>query len=601
MASLTADTPVIQDRSFTARFGVPAALAVALLFFALLPAFGAPPFFESFLYLLFLWIALSTSWTILSGFTGYFSFGHGAFYGVGMYTTANLGTMLPIWLCLVIAAILAALLSLGIGAVVFRVRRLRGELFALLTLALTIVVATIVLNTPIDGGPGKYLLGVQLPRIYDNSATTIYLLGACVAIGTLATAYFVQYGRLGRGLFAIADDEDVAEGLGVPSYRYKLIAFAISSAIAGIAGAVHAIFVSYVTVSETFSSTVALFVILMSVIGGMRHWLGPAIGAVFVTTINFVFVSGDSALAARIVIGLALILATLFLPEGVAGLVQKRVHKWRAVKEPGNETVAPPVAPILPATAPARTTARPVLLKAENISLAFRGVQALDGVSFDIRQGEILGLVGPNGSGKSTLINVMNGFYKPDTGSLLLEGHDLAQLPAHRIARLGLARTFQIPRPFPHLSVLDNVMVAAMFGGAAYAQETARRKALETLDFVGLASRAGAYPSELNLHQRKFLELARALVSDARLVMLDEVLAGLTPSEITSAIAMVRRIHGGERTIVFVEHNMRAVMELTDRLIVLNQGKLIAEGDPRTVMNDPAVVRAYLGTPDVES
>lgn len=600
MASVTADTSAIPARSAAARFGVPTALAVALLALLLLPALGLPPFFESFLYLLCLWISLATSWTILSGFTGYFSFGHGAFYGVGMYTTANLGPSLPILVCLIIAAALAALLSLGIGAVVFRVRRLRGELFALLTLAMTIVVATIVLNTPIDGGPGKYLLGVQLPRIYDNSATTIYLLGACVAIGTLGITYFIQYGRLGRGLFAIADDEDVAEGLGVPSYRYKLIAFAISSAIAGVAGAVHAIFVSYVTVSETFSSTVALFVILMSVIGGMRHWLGPAIGAAFVTTINFVFVSGDSALAARIVIGLALILATLFLPEGVAGFVQKQVHKRRAAATTaGSEATptgsAPPVAPA------ARDSERPVLLKGENISLAFRGVQALDGVSFDIKQGEILGLIGPNGSGKSTLINVMNGFYKPDTGRLLLEGHDLAQLPAHRIARLGLARTFQIPRPFPHLSVLDNVMVAAMFGGAAYGQETARRRALETLDFVGLAGRAGAYPSELNLHQRKFLELARALVSDARLVMLDEVLAGLTPAEITSAIAMVRRIHGGERTIVFVEHNMRAVMELTDRLIVLNQGKLIAEGDPRAVMNDPAVMRAYLGTSDAES
>ncbi|OJY03666.1 MAG: hypothetical protein BGP04_17585 [Rhizobiales bacterium 62-17] len=588
-------------RSAAARFGVPTALAVALVLLLLLPALGLPPFFESFLYLLCLWISLATSWTIISGFTGYFSFGHGAFYGVGMYTTANLGASLPILVCLVIAAALAALLSLGMGAVIFRVRRLRGELFALLTLAMTIVVATIVLNTPIDGGPGKYLLGVQLPRIYDNSATTIYLLGACVAIGTLAITYFIQYGRLGRGLFAIADDEDVAEGLGVPSYRYKLIAFAISSAIAGVAGAVHAIFVSYVTVSETFSSTVALFVILMSVIGGMRHWLGPAIGAVFVTTINFVFVSGDSALAARIVIGLALILATLFLPEGVAGFVQKQVHKRRAASAGSTDTaphVLVPAAPI--ATAPA-TTERPVLLKGENISLAFRGVQALDGVNFDIRQGEILGLIGPNGSGKSTLINVMNGFYKPDTGRLLFEGQDLAQMPAHRIACLGLARTFQIPRPFQHLSVLDNVMVAAMFGGAAYPQETARRKALETLDFVGLANRAGAFPSELNLHQRKFLELARALVSDARLVMLDEVLAGLTPSEITSAIAMVRRIHGGERTIVFVEHNMRAVMELTDRLIILNQGKLIAEGDPRTVMDDPAVIRAYLGTSDAES
>jgi branched-chain amino acid transport system permease protein len=131
-------------------------------------------------------------------------------------------------------------------------------------------------------------------------------------------------------------------------------------------------------------------------------------------------------------------------------------------------------------------------------------------------------------------------------------------------------------------------------------QAESRVKAHDMLAFVGLAERAQALPSQLNLHQRKFLELARVLASDARIVMLDEVLAGLTPSEITSAIAMVRRIHGGDRTIVFVEHNMRAVIELTDRLIVLNQGRLIAEGEPREVMDNPAVVRAYLGAPDAE-
>jgi branched-chain amino acid transport system permease protein len=227
-------------------------------------------------------------------------------------------------------------------------------------------------------------------------------------------------------------------------------------------------------------------------------------------------------------------------------------------------------------------------------------VQALDKVDFEIREGEILGLVGPNGSGKSTLINVMSGFYRPDAGRLLLDGEDIAKAPAHRIAQLGVARTFQIPRPFPRLTVLENVMVAAMFGGASMRQAASSVKAHDMLAFVGLAERAQALPSQLNLHQRKFLELARVLASDARIVMLDEVLAGLTPSEITSAIAMVRRIHGGDRTIVFVEHNMRAVIELTDRLIVLNQGRLIAEGEPRQVMDKPAVVRAYLGAPDAE-
>jgi len=583
------------------RWIAPALLLAATIVFVALPAFKPPPFFESLLYLLFFWIALATSWSILSGFTGYFSFGHGAFYGVGMYTTANLAGTLSIWWCLPIAALLAALLGVAIGAVVFRVRRLRGELFALLTLALTIVLATIILNTPIDGGPGKYLLGVQLPVIYENSATTIYLMGAGVAMGSLAIARWVQYSRLGRGLFAISDDEDVAEVLGVPTYRYKLLAFAISSGIAGVAGAVQAVFVSYVTVSETFSGTIALYVILMSVIGGARHWLGPAIGATFVTLLNFTFVSGDSALAARIVIGLALILATLFLPEGVVGLFRKRrlAHVEPAPEAAPAAQPAPVVQPETGAVATAHPQRRPIL-RGEGISLAFRGVQALDKVDFEIREGEILGLVGPNGSGKSTLINVMSGFYKPDAGRLLLDGEDIAKAPAHHIAQLGVARTFQIPRPFPRFTVLENVMVAAMFGGASMRQAASSAKAHDMLAFVGLADRAQALPSQLNLHQRKFLELARVLASDACIVMLDEVLAGLTPSEITSAIAMVRRIHGGTRTIVFVEHNMRAVIELTDRLIVLNQGRLIAEGKPREVMDNPAVVRAYLGAPDAE-
>lgn len=604
----TISPPVIQPTSASAkRLIAPGLLIAATVFFMALPAFKPPPFFESLLYLLFFWIALATSWSILSGFTGYFSFGHGAFYGVGMYTTANLATTLSIWWCLPIAALLAALLGVAIGAVVFRVRRLRGELFALLTLALTIVLATIILNTPIDGGPGKYLLGVKLPIIYENSATTIYLMGAGLAMGSLAIARWVQYSRLGRGLFAISDDEDVAEVLGVPTYRYKLLAFAISSGIAGVAGAVQAVFVSYVTVSETFSGTIALYVILMSVIGGARHWLGPAIGATFVTFLNFTFVSGDSALAARIVIGLALILATLFLPEGVVGLFRKR---RLARQQPAPEAApAPPPAPVAQRETGAAAQPQPqsqpqpqrrVILHGEGISLAFRGVQALDRVDFEIREGEILGLVGPNGSGKSTLINVMSGFYQPDSGRLLLNGEDIAKAPAHHIAQLGIARTFQIPRPFPRLTVLENVMVAAMFGGASMRQAESRVKAHDMLAFVGLAERADALPSQLNLHQRKFLELARVLASDARIVMLDEVLAGLTPSEITSAIAMVRRIHGGNRTIVFVEHNMRAVIELTDRLIVLNQGRLIAEGEPREVMDNPAVVRAYLGAPDAE-
>ena len=213
-------------------------------------------------------------------------------------------------------------------------------------------------------------------------------------------------------------------------------------------------------------------------------------------------------------------------------------------------------------------------------------------------EGEILGLVGPNGSGKSTLINVISGFYQPDAGRLTFAGADITATQGHEKARLGISRTFQIPRPFARKSVLENVLVAAQFGARALPYDEAVRQAREYLAFVDLDQRADALPSELNLHQRKFLELARALASGARLIMLDEVLAGLTPAEMTSAIEMVKRIHAAGATIIFVEHNMRAVLALTHRLVVLEQGKIIAEGDPRAVVNDPAVIAAYLGEAD---
>ena len=235
------------------------------------------------------------------------------------------------------------------------------------------------------------------------------------------------------------------------------------------------------------------------------------------------------------------------------------------------------------------------MLVCQGVRKAFRGVQALAGVDLEVREGEILGLVGPNGSGKSTLINVVSGYYRPEAGRILLHGRDLAREPGHRIARLGVARTYQIPRPFRRLTVLDNVALAAMFGPAVLDRGGAEREAHRWLEFVGLAARAHALPSELNLHQRKFLELARALAAAPRLVLLDEVLSGLTPAEMADAVALVRRIRDRGATIVFIEHVMRAVLDLTDRVVVLNYGQVIAEGRPRDVMRQPDVVVAYLG------
>ncbi len=564
--------------------GIVAAALVAL------PYLGLPAFYESFGYLLLHAIVLATSWNLLSGYSGYFSFGHGAFFGVGVYTTAALAGKLgwPFLWTLPLAALAATVLGVALGAVVFRVRALRGELFALLTLAITFVLSTVALNT-VDGGPGIQVM-VDIPKVAPTASGVLYLMMLAAAALTLWTAYAMVHSRFGTGLFAIHDDEDVAEVMGVPTYRFKLAAFAISCALAGLAGGIHAIFVSYVTVAETFSIALAVNVVLMAALGGTRHWLGPAVGAVVITMLLYAFTSGEAAVIGRALSGLILIIVIVAMPAGILGQILKRFRR----EPPLRAQVARP----LGSANNVNTSGEPLLV-VRAVAKAFKGVQALAGVDLEVRRGEILGLVGPNGSGKSTLINVVSGHHAADRGSIRFEGEELVGTPAHRIARAGIARTYQIPRPFPQLTVLQNIALPPMFGQVVMDRAAAEEEAWRWLEFTNLSDKAFQYPGELNLHQRKFLELARALASRPKLLFLDEVLSGLTPAEMDGALRLIRAIRDQGATIVFVEHVMRAVMELTDRVVVLTYGKAIAEGEPAEVMRHPDVVSAYLGTAHV--
>lgn len=287
-----------------------------------------PIFYLIFLYFVFFWIAQASSWNMLTGYSGYFSFGQGAFYGVGVYTTATLVDKFDInfLLSLPLAGINAALLGLGVGFAVFRLRKLRGELFALLTLAVALVIAAVVRNVDIlDGGYGVPLGRVPYPEFLGDYSTMLYHLGLVFALMTVFAAYSIQHSRLGAGLFAIRDDEVVAEGLGVPTFRYKMIVLAISCFFAGLSGGLHALQINYVAVDSVFNIRVPLFVILMSVLGGRQHWLGPVIGAVIIHTLSDRFSSARLEFLNQIIIGSLLIVMVLFVREGIYTRMQRRL------------------------------------------------------------------------------------------------------------------------------------------------------------------------------------------------------------------------------------------------------------------------------------
>lgn len=236
------------------------------------------------------------------------------------------------------------------------------------------------------------------------------------------------------------------------------------------------------------------------------------------------------------------------------------------------------------------------LLRVEELSKSFGGLQAVSGVNFQVAEGEILGLIGPNGSGKTTVLNLITGHLKPSAGAIWFCDENIVNLPCHQISRRGISRTFQLTKPFLNITALENVLVGRMYGRLpASSRKAAEEESLALLERVGLGDKAHTLVKDLSLMQRKKVELARALAAKPRLLLLDEMMAGLNPAEVDDAMHLIREIRSWNVTLIVVEHIVKAILGLCDRVVVLNMGEKIAEGTPQEIVHDPHVIEVYLG------
>jgi branched-chain amino acid transport system permease protein len=515
---------------------------------------------------------------LVFGHAGALSLAQGAFFGLGAYATALLATRLGWGFLLTFPASL--LLPAALAALVAApVLRLRSHYFALATLCIAQVVTLAAVEwTGLTGGanglagiPGAVVAGVAVPRGWPMLA----LAGGIALAGALASALALR-GRWRRA-FALARERPLAAAaIGLDEGRMRFAAFVASAAYAGAGGALY-VHTLRVVSPESLGFPVMVACLAMTVIGGSTAVAGAFIGAFLLVHLPEWFRFLD--LYRNVAYGAALLLAIVVAPYGIAGAAARLLPR-RATRLP---------APRAPAPRPRRGSAGP-LLAIEDLARSFGGVAALAGVTLTLARGEILGLIGPNGSGKTTLVNLVSGFERPDRGRVRLDGMDVAGLPPHRIARLGVARSFQSLALVDGMSALDTVALARR---KPLAQ--ARAEAMHFLGRVGVGAEASEPIGRLPYGLRRRVELARALALDPHLLLLDEPAAGLTPAEQQDLARRLRALAEEGLGLLVVEHDMPFLLGLADRVACLDEGRLIAVGAPSEIRRDGAVIAAYLG------
>jgi ABC-type branched-subunit amino acid transport system ATPase component/ABC-type branched-subunit amino acid transport system permease subunit len=556
-------------------------------------------YYQLMLTLVPVWAIFGLSWNLLSGYTGLISFGHAAFFGIGAYVTA-LGQIyfdLPPWVMIPIAALLGGIAGLLIGYPTFR---LQGHYFALAMLAYPLAILYVFewlgfqeITLPIKRDSPIAYMQFGDPRVYT-------LLALAMLLATILLTLRIERSRFGMALLAIKQNEAAAEAAGINTLAWKLRAIAVSGAIAGAIGGFYAVVLLVVTPQSVFGMLVSAQALTVAMFGGVGTVWGPVIGSAILIPLAETL---NAEAGARIpgiqgvIFGLAIIGVILIAPEGLFWKIRDLARKRAAKPSPASSGTLASAAADAPAKrepkhAPMSTTGD-VILEVRNLSRSFGGLSAVQNVSFKLRRNEILGIIGPNGAGKTTLFNLLNGFLRPNTGEILLDGRDVAGSKPHTLCEAGVGRTFQIMRPFMRMSVADNVVVGAYVRAKNDAE--ARRLAEEAIARVGLSDIAGRIASELTTKELRLMELARALAGQPRILLLDETLAGLGHDEANEVVAVIQRLARDGITIAIIEHTMQAMVRLVDSFLVLDHGAVIVEGEPEAVTRDARVIEAYLG------
>ncbi|WP_091228380.1 ATP-binding cassette domain-containing protein [Microbacterium sp. 3J1] len=565
-----------------------------------------------------IYVALASGLNILVGLTGLLDLGYIAFFIIGAYTTAVLTVKLfvdglgfdpsDLWWLFPVSLVLALVLSAAAGAIIgYPTLRARGDYLAIMTLAFGEIVRIVSINWVDLTGGAVGIRSIPPLSLGSSSPTSTYYAVLIMVVVILVAVAGLVASPVGRAWVAIREDELVASSMGIKTKRYKLLAYMCGAAVAGITGVFFAHMQQFIN-PDSFTLEDNFIVLSLVILGGAGTFWGPVVGATL--WIFFQAIARDWAIVQEhpeFRTGILALIVIVLMIVRPGGIVRRRLRLTRArhtAPSHDGDDATPLLVDHHPTRQPGVRT-----LEVHEVSRTFGGLKALRGVTMHIGHGEIVGLMGPNGAGKSTLLNVLSGVTPASSGRISFEGRSLDRAGSAEVSEAGIARTFQTVRLFWDMTVMENLLVGAhgrlkgwvpafvlRLPKTAKAERAAAVEARNLLRFVGLDDREGDLAKSLDYEGQRRVEIARALMTRPRLLLLDEPAAGMNESETHALAALIVRIRDAGVDVVLIEHDMDLLMGVSDRIIVLDHGVVLADGTPEQIRTNPLVLEAYLGS-----